>query len=197
MTSMAGALGEIATEAGLERTSFLSTAGEQLTTFPRANKRRIKDVGGLVLIDEDPDYLSVAPDGTLPLADALPGRGHRRVALGDRGHRERRRAGRAVQPGRDLCRVRRGGARAGRPARRADRRRGPAGSGRHRAGRDGGRGRGRGRRAPTRATPAPPTTGRAARRGRKRAGERRRGRPPRCTTSRSPSRSAASTPRRG
>jgi hypothetical protein len=64
MTSMSGALGEIASEAGLERTSFLSSAGDQLRRFLDANKSRIKAVGGLVLIDEDPDYLSVAPDGT-------------------------------------------------------------------------------------------------------------------------------------
>lgn len=64
MTSMSGALGEIAAEAGLERTSFLSTAGDQLRRFLDANKPRIKAIGGLVLIDEDPDYLSVAPDGT-------------------------------------------------------------------------------------------------------------------------------------
>ena len=64
MTNMSGALGEIAAEAGLERTSFLSSAGDQLRRFLDANRGRIKAVGGLVLIDEDPDYLSVAPDGT-------------------------------------------------------------------------------------------------------------------------------------
>src|SRR4051812_29558977 len=58
------ALGEIATEAALERTSFLSAAGKQLHDFLEANKQRIKEAGGLVLIDEDPDYLSVAPDGS-------------------------------------------------------------------------------------------------------------------------------------
>ncbi len=117
MSRMTSALGEIAADASLERNSFLSAAGEQLKRFLDANRARIKEVGGLVLIDDDPDYLSVAPDGIVPLAHALPGRSHRRVALGDRGDRERGRAGRAVQPGRDLCRVRRGGARAGRPAR--------------------------------------------------------------------------------
>lgn len=63
-TSMSGALGEIAADASLERTSFLATAGEQLKRFLDANRERIRNVGGLVLIDEDPDYLSVAPDGT-------------------------------------------------------------------------------------------------------------------------------------
>jgi hypothetical protein len=33
MTSMGGALGEIATEASLERTSFLAAAGKQLHEF--------------------------------------------------------------------------------------------------------------------------------------------------------------------
>jgi hypothetical protein len=64
MSSMPGALGEIATEATLERSSFLSQSGEQLKRFLDGNRQRIKEVGGLVLIDDDPDYLSVAPDGT-------------------------------------------------------------------------------------------------------------------------------------
>ncbi len=64
MTGMGSALGEIATEAALERTSFLSAAGKQLHDFLESNKQRIKEAGGLVLIDEDPDYLSVAPDGS-------------------------------------------------------------------------------------------------------------------------------------
>ncbi len=64
MSSMPGALGEIAADASLERNEFLARAGEQLKSFLDANKGRIKEAGGLVLIDEDPDYLSVAPDGT-------------------------------------------------------------------------------------------------------------------------------------
>jgi hypothetical protein len=64
MTGMGSALGEIATEAALERTSFLSAAGKQFHDFLEANKQRIKEAGGLILIDEDPDYLSVAPDGS-------------------------------------------------------------------------------------------------------------------------------------
>ena len=59
-----GALGEIAVEAGIERASFLSDAGAQLMRFLHANKDRIREVGGMVLLDEDPDYLSVAPDLT-------------------------------------------------------------------------------------------------------------------------------------
>lgn len=64
MTGMGSALGEIATQSALERTSFLSAAGRQLHDFLESNKQRIKEAGGLVLIDEDPDYLSVAPDGS-------------------------------------------------------------------------------------------------------------------------------------
>jgi hypothetical protein len=64
MSSTPGALGEIAADASLERNTFLSSAGEQLKSFIDANRGRIKEIGGLVLIDEDPDYLSVAPDGT-------------------------------------------------------------------------------------------------------------------------------------
>lgn len=64
MTGMGSALAEIATEAAMERTSFMSAAGKQLHDFLQANRQRIKAAGGLVLIDEDPDYLSVAPDGS-------------------------------------------------------------------------------------------------------------------------------------
>ena len=64
MSSMSGSLGEIAADASLERNSFLSSAGEQLKGFLDANRERIKEAGGLVLIDDDPDYLSVAPDST-------------------------------------------------------------------------------------------------------------------------------------
>ena len=64
MDERAGTLGEIAADAALERNAFLAEAGEQLKRFVEANRQRIHDVGGLVLIDDDPDYLSVAPDGT-------------------------------------------------------------------------------------------------------------------------------------
>ena len=62
--SMGSALGELAADASLERNAFLATAGDQLRRFLAANKDRIKEIGGLVLIDDDPDYLSVAPDGS-------------------------------------------------------------------------------------------------------------------------------------
>src|SRR3954454_1393011 len=64
MANMSSALGEIASDASLERTSFLAQSGDQLKRFLEANKGRIKEIGGLVLIDDDPDYLSVAPDGS-------------------------------------------------------------------------------------------------------------------------------------
>jgi hypothetical protein len=60
----AALLGEIALEAGMERTSFLNDAADQLERFLKANAERLKDLGGMVLIDDDPDYLSVAPDGS-------------------------------------------------------------------------------------------------------------------------------------
>jgi hypothetical protein len=57
-------LGEIAADAALERSDFLVQATEQLRKFLDANKDRINELGGLVLIDDDPDYLSIAPDLT-------------------------------------------------------------------------------------------------------------------------------------
>jgi hypothetical protein len=57
-------LGELAADAALERSDFIVQATEQLRRFLDANRSRIADIGGLVLIDEDPDYLSVAPDLT-------------------------------------------------------------------------------------------------------------------------------------
>ena len=58
------ALGEIAADAALERRDFLAHATDQLRRFLDANVRRIDDAGGFVLIDDDPDYLAVAPDGS-------------------------------------------------------------------------------------------------------------------------------------
>jgi hypothetical protein len=57
-------LGELARDAALERSDFLARAAEQLDRFLNANEVRISDIGGLTLIDDDPDYLSVAPDLT-------------------------------------------------------------------------------------------------------------------------------------
>lgn len=57
-----GTLGEIAMEAGQERAAFLNDAASQLRRFLEGNRDRIAEVGGLVLLDEDPDYLAIAPD---------------------------------------------------------------------------------------------------------------------------------------
>jgi hypothetical protein len=63
-TSRNDLLGEIAGDAALERSDFLVQSTEQLRKFLNANKDRISELGGLVLIDDDPDYLSIAPDLT-------------------------------------------------------------------------------------------------------------------------------------
>jgi hypothetical protein len=57
-------LADMARDAELERSDFLVRAGEQLDRFMAAHQNRILQLGGLVLIDDDPDYLAVAPDGT-------------------------------------------------------------------------------------------------------------------------------------
>ncbi len=57
-------LGEIAADAALERSDFIVQATEQLRRFLDANRARISQLGGLTLIDDDPDFLSIAPDLT-------------------------------------------------------------------------------------------------------------------------------------
>jgi hypothetical protein len=57
-------LGEIAADAALERSDFLVQSTDQLRRFLERHKERIAAYGGLTLIDEDPDYLSIAPDST-------------------------------------------------------------------------------------------------------------------------------------
>ncbi len=57
-------LAELANDAALERTDFIVQATEQLGKFLDRNRDRISQLGGLTLVDDDPDYLSVAPDGT-------------------------------------------------------------------------------------------------------------------------------------
>lgn len=57
-------LGELASDAALERTDFVVQATEQLSRFLDRNRDRISALGGLTLIDDDPDYLSIAPDLT-------------------------------------------------------------------------------------------------------------------------------------
>ncbi|HSG86003.1 MAG TPA: hypothetical protein VLA23_06660 [Candidatus Limnocylindrales bacterium] len=57
-------LGELAADAALERQDAIVQATEQLQRFLDANKERFEELGGLTLIDDDPDYLSIAPDLT-------------------------------------------------------------------------------------------------------------------------------------
>jgi hypothetical protein len=57
-------LGEIAADAALERGDFLVQSTDQLRRFLDRHKERIAAYGGLTLIDEEPDYLSIAPDST-------------------------------------------------------------------------------------------------------------------------------------
>jgi hypothetical protein len=57
-------LGEIAADAALERSDFLVQSTDQLRRFLERHKERIAAYGGLTLIDEEPDYLSIAPDST-------------------------------------------------------------------------------------------------------------------------------------
>src|SRR6478752_10619952 len=57
-------LGEISSDAALERSDFLVQSTEQLRKFLDRHRERIATIGGLTLIDEEPDYLSIAPDLT-------------------------------------------------------------------------------------------------------------------------------------
>ena len=57
-------LGEIAADAALERSDFLVQATDQLRRFLERHKERIAAYGGLTLIDEEPDYLAIAPDSS-------------------------------------------------------------------------------------------------------------------------------------
>ncbi len=57
-------LGEIASQAAIERSTFLVDAARQLDSFLKTHASAIAEVGGLVLIDEEPDYLAVGPDGS-------------------------------------------------------------------------------------------------------------------------------------
>jgi hypothetical protein len=57
-------LADMARDADIERTDFLARAGEQLERFMAAHEGRIRQLGGLVLIDDNDEYLAVAADGT-------------------------------------------------------------------------------------------------------------------------------------
>lgn len=60
----AAALGEIAMQAGIERASFLNDAARQLDAFLHENREHIRELGGLVLIDDEPEYLAMTAEGT-------------------------------------------------------------------------------------------------------------------------------------
>jgi hypothetical protein len=60
----AALLSDVGRDAAIERSDFLVRAGQQLDRFLSANAGRIRELGGLTLIDDDPDYLAVNPDGT-------------------------------------------------------------------------------------------------------------------------------------
>src|SRR5436190_2616091 len=57
-------LGELAADAALERADFIVQATDQLRAFLERHEDRVREIGGLTLIDEDPDYLAIAPDGS-------------------------------------------------------------------------------------------------------------------------------------
>jgi len=57
-------LSELASDAVLERGDFVMQATAQLARFLDRNRERIGVLGGLTLIDDEPDYLSIAPDCT-------------------------------------------------------------------------------------------------------------------------------------
>ncbi len=60
----AALLADVGRDATIERSDFLVRAGQQLERFLSANANRIRELGGLTLIDDDPDYLAVNADGT-------------------------------------------------------------------------------------------------------------------------------------
>jgi hypothetical protein len=63
-TSRNDLLGELAADAALERTDFLASASAQLGRFMDGNEARIRELGGVVLIDDEVDYLAIAEDMT-------------------------------------------------------------------------------------------------------------------------------------
>ncbi|MFI5258236.1 MAG: hypothetical protein ACHQ01_01305 [Candidatus Limnocylindrales bacterium] len=63
-TSRNDQLGELAADASLERADFLAAASAQLKKFLDKNADRIAALGGLVLIDEETDYLAIEGDLT-------------------------------------------------------------------------------------------------------------------------------------
>ncbi len=55
------ALRALAEEAELERRDFLYEATEQLRRFMDANRERLREIGSMVLVDDDQDYLVYRP----------------------------------------------------------------------------------------------------------------------------------------
>jgi hypothetical protein len=60
----ASILEDLSADASQRRDEFLDDAGRKFVRFLEANKDRLKDLGGLVLIDDEPDYLFVTDAGT-------------------------------------------------------------------------------------------------------------------------------------
>ncbi|MGD8683669.1 MAG: hypothetical protein PVG27_06960 [Chloroflexota bacterium] len=60
----AALLEDLAADASRRRDEFLADAGRQFVRFLDAHRSRLKDLGGLVLIDDEPDYLFVSGEGT-------------------------------------------------------------------------------------------------------------------------------------
>ncbi|HSM34648.1 MAG TPA: hypothetical protein VK987_11225 [Anaerolineae bacterium] len=58
------ALEALADEATRLHDEFVDQAGREFVRFLDANRSRLEDLGGLVLIDEEPEYLSVTDEGT-------------------------------------------------------------------------------------------------------------------------------------
>jgi hypothetical protein len=63
-TKRAALLDDLAADARRRRDEFLADADRQFSRFLTANRNRLKSLGGLVLIDDEPDYLFVSADGT-------------------------------------------------------------------------------------------------------------------------------------
>jgi hypothetical protein len=60
----ASLLDDLAADASRQREEFLTDAGSAFARFIESNKERLGELGGMVLIDDEPDYLYVAEDGT-------------------------------------------------------------------------------------------------------------------------------------
>jgi len=106
-TSRNDQLGELAADASLERSDFLVAASAQLTKFLEANREHIAGLGGLVLIDDEVDYLAIAEDLTFRSRSRYLDEATGKWVSENRDHRQPVRAHRALQPGRCLRRLRR------------------------------------------------------------------------------------------